>query len=424
MFELIDELRDKICALYNHRLQALLQQQRNNGEAGDSDDAGDQRSVLISRERDNNHPVVRSRRPSRRPDLRSPQPPRAAAVKDGRHLRRPPEGLVLDGREHDGTLAAVGRHRNSSDLGSATIVARDSRGECAPFRRAFSPPLTTGAGEEWWSPRCLHASGTAGGSPVCRGRLRQRRRYALDRTATISVMRRGPIPALSTAIADGSRRQRRAGRCFSMRSAICRRWDKKRCCERLKSASFTASEAPRRSSIDVRVIAASNEALEERINSAGFREDLFFRLAEYVIVVPPLRAATRRISAFLARRFLGQARESLGRPRMEIAGGARLLRSHDWPGNARELRSAHAPGRAVRDRRYVTVAQVLRRPDRTQGTRRTADPVGAGGTELRGRVRDTVRRSRTRCGHRGARAGRRQQGGSRASLGIDYKTFG
>lgn len=44
VFELIDELRDKICALYNPQLQALLQQQRNYGEAGDSDDAAEQRS--------------------------------------------------------------------------------------------------------------------------------------------------------------------------------------------------------------------------------------------------------------------------------------------------------------------------------------------------------------------------------------------
>ena len=44
MFELIDELRDKICALYNHQLQALLQQQRTNPEAGESDDAGDEPS--------------------------------------------------------------------------------------------------------------------------------------------------------------------------------------------------------------------------------------------------------------------------------------------------------------------------------------------------------------------------------------------
>jgi hypothetical protein len=44
VFELIDELRDKICALYNHQLQALLQQQRTNREAGESDDAGDEPS--------------------------------------------------------------------------------------------------------------------------------------------------------------------------------------------------------------------------------------------------------------------------------------------------------------------------------------------------------------------------------------------
>lgn len=44
VFELIDELRDKICALYNYQLQTLLQQQRTNREAGDSDDAGDEPS--------------------------------------------------------------------------------------------------------------------------------------------------------------------------------------------------------------------------------------------------------------------------------------------------------------------------------------------------------------------------------------------
>ena len=44
VFELIDELRDKICALYNHQLQALLQQQRRNPEPGESDDAGDEPS--------------------------------------------------------------------------------------------------------------------------------------------------------------------------------------------------------------------------------------------------------------------------------------------------------------------------------------------------------------------------------------------
>ena len=41
VFELIDELRDKICALYNSQLQALLQQQRSNSQVDESDDASD-----------------------------------------------------------------------------------------------------------------------------------------------------------------------------------------------------------------------------------------------------------------------------------------------------------------------------------------------------------------------------------------------
>jgi two-component system response regulator HydG len=56
-------------------------------------------------------------------------------------------------------------------------------------------------------------------------------------------------------------------------------------------------------SIDVRVIAATNEALEERIDRAGFREDLFFRLAEYVIVLPPLRARREDIGFLAGRAF-------------------------------------------------------------------------------------------------------------------------
>jgi hypothetical protein len=44
VFELIDDLRDKICALYNGQLQALLRQQRRNGNLDESDDAVDERS--------------------------------------------------------------------------------------------------------------------------------------------------------------------------------------------------------------------------------------------------------------------------------------------------------------------------------------------------------------------------------------------
>jgi hypothetical protein len=76
-----------------------------------------------------NNPVVRSRRPSRRPDLRSLSSPRTAAFKHAR--RTPPKAAqsVLDGREHGGIIAAEGRH-----VPQARAVL------CAgPHRRQHSP---------------------------------------------------------------------------------------------------------------------------------------------------------------------------------------------------------------------------------------------------------------------------------------------
>jgi hypothetical protein len=54
----------------------------------------------------NDHPVVRSRRPSRRPDLRLPTLSRAAAVQDARRASPKAARSVLDGCEHDGILIA------------------------------------------------------------------------------------------------------------------------------------------------------------------------------------------------------------------------------------------------------------------------------------------------------------------------------
>jgi len=162
--------------------------------------------------------------------------------------------------------------------------------------------------------------------------------------------------------------------------------------------------------------------LEARIDSAGFREDLFFRLAEYVIAVPPLRARPQDIG-FLARRFLDQARDSLARPRIEIASAAlELLCGHDWPGNVRELRSVLRRA-ALGTGDTVTVAQIA--GCLTGRGKRAAPliPPEPGGAKLRGRVRDTVRQIERDA----VIEAREQAGGNKAQaarlLGIDYKTY-
>jgi DNA-binding NtrC family response regulator len=97
--------------------------------------------------------------------------------------------------------------------------------------------------------------------------------------------------------------------------------------------------ASRAAPVDVRIIAATNEALDDRISKGLFRDDLYYRLAEFVISLPPLRERREDILP-LARAFLGEATVELKRPASVITeGAADLLRDCPWPGNVRQLRN-------------------------------------------------------------------------------------
>lgn len=91
--------------------------------------------------------------------------------------------------------------------------------------------------------------------------------------------------------------------------------------------------------LDVRVVAATNEDLEEMVQSGKFRRDLFYRLNEFSIHVPPLRERNDDIM-LLAGTFLKGTKEELGKQFLEIGAAAQdALRSYGWPGNIRELRN-------------------------------------------------------------------------------------
>jgi DNA-binding NtrC family response regulator len=86
--------------------------------------------------------------------------------------------------------------------------------------------------------------------------------------------------------------------------------------------------------VDVRIIAATNQNLEERVREGRFREDLYFRLNVVKIEIPPLRDRREDIPVLVAY-FLDLARGAGITPEtME------MLRNHGWPGNVRELRNA------------------------------------------------------------------------------------
>ena len=91
--------------------------------------------------------------------------------------------------------------------------------------------------------------------------------------------------------------------------------------------------------INARLIAATNTNLKQAVADKKFREDLFFRLGEFMIIIPPLRERTEDIP-FLAQRFLHEAATELKKQVRGISGEAEtLLRQYPWPGNIRELKN-------------------------------------------------------------------------------------
>jgi len=91
--------------------------------------------------------------------------------------------------------------------------------------------------------------------------------------------------------------------------------------------------------LDVRFVAASNHDLEKDVEAGRFRQDLFFRLAEFRIGVPPLRERLEDLP-YLAQRFLEEAGVELRRPVRQISPRAlESLSAHAWTGNVRELRN-------------------------------------------------------------------------------------
>jgi two-component system response regulator HydG len=91
--------------------------------------------------------------------------------------------------------------------------------------------------------------------------------------------------------------------------------------------------------IDIRIIVASNENLEEAYHHGKFREDLFHRLNEFSIVLPPLRDRKGDIPLF-ARYFLDKVNRELGKDITDFDEGVMdILVNYYWPGNIRELKN-------------------------------------------------------------------------------------
>ena len=95
-----------------------------------------------------------------------------------------------------------------------------------------------------------------------------------------------------------------------------------------------------RVAVDVRMVCATHGDLNAMIAAGTFREDLYFRLAEMEVTIPPLRDRGGD-AALLARTLVGRFAQQIGRPPMAVGADAlQAIERHRWPGNVRELENA------------------------------------------------------------------------------------
>ena len=108
----------------------------------------------------------------------------------------------------------------------------------------------------------------------------------------------------------------------------------------LETGEFVKVGDTKTTHVDVRILSATNRNLKEEIASGRFREDLYFRLSVFRIMLPPLRQRRDDI-LLLAQHFIERYAKQIGRPAPVLSSEAKsLFLSYPWPGNVREMMNA------------------------------------------------------------------------------------
>jgi DNA-binding NtrC family response regulator len=131
--------------------------------------------------------------------------------------------------------------------------------------------------------------------------------------------------------------------------------------------------------IDVRVIAATHRDLRNEIDGGRFREDLFFRLAQVRVFLPPLRDRPDDV-AILCQKLLQQMTSEDQAPILIEADALAHLQAQPWPGNVRELRNVLARASALATGGAVRRSDVAGEGDGFRGTREERSALDLSGT--------------------------------------------
>ena len=115
--------------------------------------------------------------------------------------------------------------------------------------------------------------------------------------------------------------------------------------------------------VDVRLISATNENLEQAIEKGAFREDLYHRLNEFTLRIPPLKDRREDILLF-ANFFLDQANREMDKQLVGFDDRAcRLLLDYAWPGNLRQMKNAIRRATLLATGKFITPAELSDLPE-------------------------------------------------------------
>jgi two-component system nitrogen regulation response regulator GlnG len=110
--------------------------------------------------------------------------------------------------------------------------------------------------------------------------------------------------------------------------------------------------------IDVRIIVATNLDARKAMQENKLKSDLFFRLSEFIIDIPPLRERVDDIP-YLGRNFMLEVAAELNKPMREISGEAiGRLKRYAWPGNVRELKNVMRRAVLIAESDVITAAHL------------------------------------------------------------------
>jgi two-component system response regulator HydG len=110
--------------------------------------------------------------------------------------------------------------------------------------------------------------------------------------------------------------------------------------------------------VDVRIISATNEDLSEAMERGNFRKDLYHRLNEFQLSVPPLRSRKQDIMIF-AHHFLSQANSNLDKSILGFDKSIEpVFMDYYWPGNLRELKNIVQRATLLAKGEYITIGEI------------------------------------------------------------------